>query len=53
MIVFPSVADCELIVQSNEIRNCPIALEDIKNPQTVHGQCLGTVALKTKVPVTK
>ena len=37
MIVFPSVDDYKLIVQSNGIRNCPITLEDIKNAQTIHG----------------
>ena len=27
MIVFPSVNDCELSVQSNGIKNCPITIE--------------------------
>ena len=48
MIVFPSVDDYKLIMQSNGIRNCPITLEDIKNAQTIHGQYLGTATLKGK-----
>ena len=47
-IVFPSVADFKIIVQGNGIKNCPITLEDIKNAQTVHGECLGTSTLKGK-----
>ena len=30
-IVFPSVADFKVIVQSNGIRNCPITLEGIND----------------------
>ena len=48
MIVFPSVADHKMIIQSNGIRNCPITLEDIKNAQTVHGQCPGPATPKGK-----
>ena len=48
MTVFPSVADFKVIIQSNGIRNCPVALEDIKNAQTIYGKCLGTATLKGK-----
>ena len=48
MIMFPSVNDCELSVQSNGIRNCPIALQDIKNAQIIHRQHLGTATSKGK-----
>ena len=48
MIVFPSVDDCKLSIQSNGIGNCPITLQDIKNAQIIHGQCLGTATLKGK-----
>ena len=49
MIVFPSVEDFKIIVQSaNGIKNCPINIEDIKNAQTVYGKYLGTSTLKGK-----